>query len=508
MGSQKYAGWRKPESTGLIPGLSGTMSIVAVGAGALAIGSAYLLHSMTGAAVILVIAVLLIGPSMLRFQGTSAGDYFVAWARSLPIRRRLAHRYRTGLFAQVPGGHSRLPGLASPIILDRLFDPMTGDDIGALVNTVHRTVTIVMMCSATGRGTQPEDATNAQVAGWGEFLRRAGEFGDVAGIAAVTETSPETGARYGVEIDRRRHDHAPRRVLQLMESRTGYPLDPDPDEWIADEPTSELAADRIRYTQRVAVTFRYSSGNFRSGIESVSRHLEQLADAAAGAGLFATFATVGEIVAFTHAAFNPAAGPILDESMARTGDPGITWDDAGPTYHDDAHRYYIHDSGKSFTFRAYDFPVRPVEDSILENLLAPTHRAPYKRVTMIYRPYRPQDAIETTDSDYRDAFQAVQRRKRGLVDARQQMRFDDIAATRDDLAEGHGLTRVGMLVTVTVPVDASGVDEAAFIRGAGVAASTKFAACYADQGAMFLSGLGIGVYPDMDETDMADILAA
>lgn len=434
---------------------------------------------------------LLIGPSMIKFRGTSAGDYFIAWLRSLPIRRRMAHRYRTGLFAHVPGGHSRLPGLASPIILDRLFDPMTGDDIGALVNPIHRTVTIVMDTSATGRATQPEAAANAQVAGWGEFIRRAGEFGDVAGIAVVTDTVPETGARYDVEITKRRHEAAPSLALELM-----------------DERTEDLATDRIRYSQRIAVTFRYSSGNFRSGIESVARRLEELTDAAAGAGLFASFASVGEIIAHTHAAFNPAAGPMLDEAMARDGDPGILWNDAGPTYHADEHSHYLHDSGKSFTFRAWDFPVQPIEDNVLAQLLAPTYRAPYKRVTMIYRPYRPADAIETTDGDYRDAFAAVQRRKRGLVDARQQMRYDDIAATREDLAEGHGLTRVGVLVTVTVPIGTSGVDETAFIRAAGIAASIKFAPCYSDQAAMFLAAMGIGVYPDMDETDMTDILSA
>ncbi|VFA96178.1 Uncharacterised protein [Nocardia farcinica] len=194
--------------------------------------------------------------------------------------------------------------------------------------------------------------------------------------------------------------------------------------------------------------------------------------------------------------------------MALTGDPGLTWEDAGPTYHDDDHRYYLHDSGKSFTFRAYDFPVQPVEDDVLAKLLARNPRTPYKRVTMIYRPYRPQDAIETTDADFRDAYAAAQRRKRGLVDARQQMRLADIGATRDDLAEGHGLTRVGMLVTITVPVDGSGVDETDAIQAAGVAASIKFADCYSDQGAMFLTALGIGVYPDMDETDVTDILRA
>ncbi|WP_170986984.1 hypothetical protein, partial [Nocardia farcinica] len=63
-----------------------------------------------------------------------------------------------------------------------------------------------------------------------------------------------------------------------------------------------------RYSQRIAVTFRYSSGSFDLGCEMVSRRLTELSTAAAGAGLNATFATVGEIIAFTHAAFNPAAG--------------------------------------------------------------------------------------------------------------------------------------------------------------------------------------------------------
>ncbi|WP_229435197.1 SCO6880 family protein [Nocardia farcinica] len=239
MGSQKYAGWRKPESTGLVPGLSTGMSIVVVVAIAIAIGCAYLLNSMKLAFIVLGATVVFVGPSMIRFRGTAAGDYFLAWVRTLPIRRKLAHRYRTGLFSHVPGGRSRLPGLASPIILDGLFDPEAGEDVGALVNPVHRTITVVMLVTATGRATQPEATTDAQVAGWGEFIRQAGEFGDVAGIAVVTETRPETGARYEVEIAKRRHAAAPALALELMDDRT-----------------VDLAPDRLRYSQRIAVTFR------------------------------------------------------------------------------------------------------------------------------------------------------------------------------------------------------------------------------------------------------------
>ncbi|MGY1969019.1 SCO6880 family protein [Nocardia gipuzkoensis] len=483
MGQQKYAGWRKPESTGLVPGLSTATSVLAVVAAMVVIGLWFFAGSPVLALSVLVASVLLIGPTMIRLRGMSAGEMLTAWARTLPIRAREAHLYRTGLFSHIPGGRARLPGVASPITLTDAFDPDTGEDIGALVNLVHHTITIVMVVSARGQDTLPQQIIDGRVAGWGQFLRIIGEHGDIAGLAVVTETAPETGAAYAVEVGSRRSSLAPAFATEIVEARA-----------------AELATDTIRTTQRIAITFRYSSGTFTDGVTSVSRRLPELRAAAAGAGLQADYATSAEIVAFTHAAFNPAAAQRIDEMMARDGDTGLRWADAGPSFHDDESRYYLHDSGKSMTFRAYEYPVQPVDEQILAKVLRASHRAPYKRVTLIYRPYRPADARQMIDSDFRDAFAAVQRRNRGLVDARQQMRYEDLAATREDLAEGHGLTDVGMLVTVTVPFEDSGRDAVQMLEDAGVSSSLRFAPCYTDQAAMFLAALGIGVYPDMDET--------
>ncbi|WP_331761221.1 hypothetical protein OG225_42850 (plasmid) [Nocardia sp. NBC_01377] len=484
MGQQKYAGWRKPESTGLVPGLSAAASVLAVVSLMVAVGLWFFAGAPLLAVIVLVVSVLVIAPTMVRIRGISAGEMLTAWMRTLPIRAREAQLYKTGLFSHIPGGRSPLPGLASPITLTDCFDPDSGEDIGALVNLVHHTITVVLVVAVHGQDTLPQQIIDGRVAGWGEFLRIMGEHGDVAGVAVVSETVPETGATYTAEVESRRSELAPDLAAEVVDARA-----------------EEMPLDTIRATQRIAITFRYHSGAFIDGVASVSRRLPELRTAAAGAGLQADFCLSSEIVAFTHTAFNPAAAGRIDELMARSGDTGLRWTDAGPSFHDDTNpRFYLHDSGRSMTYRAYEFPVQPVDEQILAKILGKNFRAPYKRVTMIYRPYRPADARQLADGQLRDSFAGSQRTHRGLTDIRQQIRFEDNAATREDLAEGHGLTDVGILVTVTVPFEASGRDAAQMLDDAAVSSSFAFAPCLTDQAAMFLAGLGIGVYPDMDET--------
>ncbi|WP_280382120.1 SCO6880 family protein [Nocardia wallacei] len=492
MAQQKYAGWRRPESTGLVPGLSTFTSVLAVVAAAAVIGLWFFASAPLLSLVVAVSAVLILAPTTIRVRGVSAGDLLLGWLRTLPIRRMEAHIYKTGLFSHIPGGRARLPGYGSPITLTDCFDPDSGDNIGALINVVRHTITVELWVHAHGQDTLPQAIIDGRVAGWGRFLRIAGEHGDIAGLAVVTDTVPETAAAYRAELAARRSARAPAFAHEMVDDRA-----------------AELATDTIRLTQRIALTFRYGSGAFADGVASVSRRLPELRQAAAGAGLQADWATSAEIVATTHAAFNPAAQAQLDELMTRDGDTGMRWSDAGPGYSEDNPRYYLHDSGKSLTYRVYDYPVQPVDEQILAKVLRPSHRAPYKRVTLLYRPHRPSDAKQMVDADFRDAFAAVQRRTRGLVDARQQMRYEDLAALRDDLAEGHGLTDVGMLVTVTVAFDQTGRDAVQMLADSGVSSSLKFAPCYFDQGSMFLTALGIGVFPDMDETaGGTDALAA
>lgn len=482
---QKYAGWRKPESTGLVPGLSFVTSMLAVAALFLVMVLWFFLRAPGAAIVVLVVATVFIAPTMWRIKGTTAGDLLMAWIRTWPIRRKEAHIYETGLYSHLPGGRCAPPGYATPITLADAFDPDSGEDIvGALINLVQNTVTVVLHVRSHDQESLPEEIIDGRVAGWGNFLRIVCEHGDCAGLTVVSETTPETGAPHLVEIESRRSSHAPQLVQELV------------DEW-----SEELVTDTIRVTQRIAFTFRHSAGGFRDGVASVSRRLPELRVAATAAGLAADWASSAEIIAFTKAAFNPAAAPLIDEMLAREGDTGLRWSDAGPTYHDASPlRYYLHDSGKSMTYRCYEFPVQPVEDTVLAKVLRPNPRSPYKRVALVYRPHRPSDAKQMTDADFRDSYAGVQQTNRGLVDAGKSMRFDDLSATRDDLAEGHGLVDVGMLVTLTVGYDDTGSDAARALEDAGVTSSLAFSPCWTDQAVMFEAALGIGIYPDMKET--------
>ncbi|MFE3262312.1 hypothetical protein ACFXPS_43835 [Nocardia sp. NPDC059091] len=74
MGQQKYTGWRKPESTGLIPGLSVTTSVLAVLAAAVVVGLWFFGNAPIAALTVLGVSVLFIAPTMIRVRGSSAGD--------------------------------------------------------------------------------------------------------------------------------------------------------------------------------------------------------------------------------------------------------------------------------------------------------------------------------------------------------------------------------------------------------------------------------------------------
>ncbi|MEU8901254.1 SCO6880 family protein [Nocardia sp. NPDC048505] len=494
---QKYAGWRKPESTGLIPGLNFFTSVLAVVALLIAIGLWFFLGSPLLAIITLVLATILIAPTMWRIKGNTAGELLLAYLRTIPIRRKEATLYRTGLFTHLPGGRVALPGYGSPITLTDAFEPVTGEDVGALVNLVEHTVTVILIVKSHDQESVIESVRDGRVAGWGNFLKIICGHGDIAGVMVVSETTPETGAGYRAHIRSRRSEHAPALAAELL-----------------DDAVDNLEIDTLKLSQRIAITFRYNAGGFAEGVASVSQRLPSFRDAIIRAGLGADWATGDDIIAFVKSAYNPAAQPLIEEQMAAPlldehGEPtgesgriGLQWKDAGPTFHDDANPgYYLHDSARSMTHRCYEFPVEPVEDTVLADVLRPNPRSPYKRTTLVYRPHSPADAKRLADNDWRDSFAATQRRTRGLVDAKQLMRHDDNTATREDLAEGHGLVDVGMLVTITVGFDATGADALRAQADAGLTSSLLFGPCWTDQAATFLAALGIGVYADMVDTE-------
>ena len=483
MTTSRYSGWRMPESTGLFKGLSATVSLVAVAG----IGIEMFLVFFVPSSRILqitwaVIVAFSIAPAAIKHKGQSLGSIAYQWARTRGVYAKKAHIYDAGIFS--PMGKARLPGIAAPIQLVELPNPLDGQPIGALINPLERTITITMTVNPAITGVLPQWQIDESVAWWGDFLRIIAEQGDVEALTVVTETLPETGQRHRDEAVRHHSAQAPHLATQVVQAM----LD-------------DIGCDQLRSSQRLSITFKYGSGKWEEGAASVMRRIPSLVGAADQAGLNPILMTSGQIIAFTLVAYDPARQHQVDIRMANEGAPGVPWDSAGPMYHVESSHSYLHDSGKSFTYCAWEFPMAPVREDVWLPILGANEHAPYKRVAVIYRPYMPSDGKRVADNDYRDAFQAVQRRSRGLIDARQQMRFDDIAALRDDIASGNALVRVGMLVTITVDPNHTGRSEQQALENVGLQTSTKFRPYRFHQAAAFAAGLGIGALPDRPRLD-------
>ncbi len=492
-----YGNWRRPTSPGLPRlGLIGTVLALL---GLVTVMFVQLAAGLLPAAAVGVLVLGLLAP--LAWRSRSGRNGWQVWTANVlwaAGRRRRQHVYLAGLAGPVAFGEARLPGLLAQSEL-LAGQNSYGEQFGLIVVPAARHYTVVLRCDPEGSQLVDTETVDAWVGMHGRWLAALAHEPGLVACAVTVETAPDPGSRLAAEVSTLLVDGAPelsRRVLT---------------ETVATYPKGSAAV-----SARVALTFtaarggggeregmglrRRSTGSQPGRVRSREEMatligarlpglLHQLRATGAGAARAMTPAEIAETV---RVAYDPQAGPAVEQLRAAGGDPGIGWAQAGPVGQVEAWDCLRHDSAASITWQMVAPPASAVQSRVLERLLAADEDVDRKRVTIIYRPHSPSSAAQIAHTDVRTALGHAGA-GRGETRAAESLAVQATRQSSTEVAGGAGLTRFSMLVTATVADPARLPAAAEVVSQLGAASQVRLRRCYFAQAASFTAALGVGV---------------
>lgn len=489
-----YGHWRKPASPGL-PGLGSLGTVVALG-GIVLVILVQMVAGFVPALVVLAVVLLALVPLLVKNRsgrnGWQAMTARVQWLRG---RRTSQHVYRTGVAGPVAYGQQTLPGLLAASTLTEWVDAH-GQPFALLHVPATRHYSVVLRCDPEGSQLVDADTADTWVARWGRWLSELSREPQLEAASATVETAPDPGSRLVTEVENLIGQDAPDLASRMLRE-------------VAD--TYALGSPHI--TGRVALTFHATrrtgdsrelfggkDDDRRSRVMTAEEMAAQIGSRLPGLIRELSGTGVGGVRAMTatdlahlvRTAYDPAAGPVLDEMTARREDTGVHWGNAGPAGCVEAWSSMRHDSGTSVTWQMTHAPRGAVQSQVLRALLEPAPELTRKRVTMLYRPHDPATSARIADADVRTALGAATMRS-GETRAHETL---DLAAARQSAAEeagGAGLTRFSLLVTATVADPGQLPHAADLVDQAGGASRLGLRRVYAGQSAAFAAALGVGL---------------
>jgi hypothetical protein len=146
-----------------------------------------------------------------------------------------------------------------------------------------------------------------------------------------------------------------------------------------------------------------------------------------------------------------------------------------------------------------------VPQHVLRSLMSKNEDVPFKRVAICYRPHSGAEAAKIVDRDANNKREKVKQERQHRKTSRASSERDAAAADQARHAEalGHGLTRFGMLITVTEPAPSLREDGSMselklpnaeeVMKSLTQRARMQIRRRYASQQISFAAGLGIGV---------------
>lgn len=399
-------------------------------------------------------------------------------------RRKVAtktHVYLSGPAGFTPDGQVRLPGLMAKSQLTESVDSY-GNPFGLirLSSRGHHNYSVVLECYPNGDSLIDQADVDNQVAHWANWLTQRGLDEGIRGASVTLESSLDSGLRLQKLLADNHRDDAPdfaKRVVQR----------------IADTDNSnapELVA-------RISLTFDGRHVDGKGGDRGMEEMAEEIGNRLPGivSGLANTGAGAvrpcgaQEIIDFTRVAYDPTTAAAVEEAQANGG-TGLGWEDAGPSFALDAFDHYRHDRAVSKSWTMYEGPRGAFTSNSLARLTAPSAGALRKRVTLLYRPIPADQTSSVVENEQKDAmFSGSQQR----VSVRARQRLAAAQKTAQEEALGSGLTRFGLIVTITVK-DAE--DLRRFDRtvpGMVSHAKLRVREALANQAVTFQAGLPLGV---------------
>ncbi len=473
---RSYGLWQKPRSAGLFGLRWGetVLGFVVVIAALLAC----LIGGLEAGLVIAVIGLVVLTPLIWRRGGRSGYESGLMMFKWMRARHRGEHVYRGGRFSRIPGGQTRLPGLLAPT---RLYEGIDagGYSFGMIHLPRFAQYTVVLRAWPQGHEAVDQPVIDRWVGAWGTFLASLGQTSDIVAVVPVIDTVPETGNRLLTEVSTITHPGAPDLAKQVMF-----------------ELATELPQERVQLLPRVAITFKATTAERRNDpaeeAVEIGRRLPGICAALADAGVRAQPMAAEEIVSFMRRSYDPAAQADLEVAAGEADGHGLSWNDAGPVSHDEKWDHLLHDGGRSVTWEMETAPEGAVDERVLQRLLAPNPEVPRKRVALVLRPHSAADAAEIVDDDFKNALVA-QQSERGVVSAAATLRVGATQQAREEQARGHGVTRFGMLITITEPSRSDLPRIEAITRDLSTQSRLKIRRCYRYQSAAFAASLGCGV---------------
>ncbi|AEF43107.1 SCO6880 family protein [Hoyosella subflava] len=479
-----YGGWRKPRSAGVWGATFGTTMVV------LAAFVFWFLAGLIFGFLVTVagglLSAIVIAPLLVVHDGRSGYERLLMRWQFWRASRRGEHVYSSGPFSRIPGGRYRLPGvLADTELVEGV------DDQNRRFGMIHmpdkHLSTIVLEAFPQGAEAFDQATIDNAVGQWARLLSAAGSDGDIAALVAVVETLPETGIELYETVAANVRVDAPQLARDSMyELATG------------------LISGGVRLTARIAVTFVAQTEERRADpleqAVEIGRRLGGLTGMAARAGVPCTPMPAEDIAAFVRRSYEPGALGDIETGLYSEAGTGVAWADAGPRTQIEERDRLLHDGAVSVTWEMREAPKDAVTEDVLYQLLQPDSRLPIKRVALIYRPHSAGDAAELVDKDYKDALTA-RSSARGIASAQAELDVASTEQARIEKARGHGLTRFGILITVTQPhedADVPRVDE--IVRDLSKQCSLAVRRSFCWQAPAFAASLGVGVIPPEHST--------
>ncbi len=473
--TRMYGRWEQPRSAGFF-GLTWGVSMLGLGLVITIMLGFMITRSLTVAAVLIATAATIFTPLAVTVGGRSGAEHALLRVQFALARGKGEHLYRAGRFSKIPGA-CRLPGLLASSSLAEYETP-GGKRFGLIHMRRTGHYTVVLRVVPGGKELVDQSTIDAWVDGYGQFLATQGRSGEILAVTAVIESVVDTKLKQHREISRLVTDRAPDFARQVMTE------------------AGQMPGIGVRVEARIAITYR-AIGHGRTRRDpgeqahEIAQRLAGVLSDLARAGLPAAPMRAWELIALARARFDLAAQRDLELAGPDIADTQ-SWDRAGPVAADEHWDHYRHDGARSITWEMDAAPRGAVLESGLEDLLRPRADVPRKRVAIIYRLHSAADAAGIVDSDFRDAL-AAEQTERGIASASASIRVDNTRAARQEQARGAGLTRFGVLITVSDRLDADlpGIDTA--IRSMAAASRLSVRRCYGTQAAAFAAGLGIGV---------------
>ncbi|KZM75481.1 hypothetical protein AWN90_19055 [Nocardia terpenica] len=432
-------------------------------------------RSLLVAGALLVAAVIVFVPLAVVRNGRTGWETAVLRAQFLLARRRGEHVYRAGRFSMIPGT-SRLPGLMADSTMVEYETP--GGRRFAMLHLARTDhYTVVLRVRPRGKELVDQAQIDTWVEGYGRFLATQGRD-EVVAVTAVLEHVVETRLAQRREVERLVRPDAPAFARAVM-SEAG-----------------SSAGTGVRIEARIALTYR-AIGQAKSRrdraeqAKEIGQRMQGVLAHLHNAGLPAVPMTAAEVIGLVRSRYDLAA----QWDVEAAGDDITStqsWDNAGPISHLDSWDHYVHDAARSVTWEMDAAPRGTVLETGLEELLRPRPDVPRKRVAIVYRLHAAGEGAKMVDSDYRDAL-AAEQTERGIASAAASIRVANTQAARQEQARGAGLTRFGVLITVTDRLDADMPGIEATVQAMAAASRLGVRRCYGYQASAFAASLGIGL---------------